>query len=148
MNICSEVCRSTAWGREGSFSYSLLPYIFFIFLPFLKLNIRYSHGSQEIILSLLYVSSSNSVSFSWSGSTWFWNYCKIQSNKRKKQKVPRTNNHRHRLRRWHSGSGKCTRQAETMLHSLERVAAGKPPPMSMHTGRNICDLIKEATYPH
>ena len=41
----------------------------------------------------------------------------------KKQKVPRKNNYRRRLRRWHSNSGKYT-QAETLLQSLERTAAG------------------------
>ena len=34
---------------------------------------------------------------------------RFQSNKEKKQKVPRKNNYRRRLRRWHSAPGKCTR---------------------------------------
>ena len=32
----------------------------------------------------------------------------FQANKEKKQKVPRKNNYRRRLRRWHGASGKCT----------------------------------------
>ena len=36
-------------------------------------------------------------------------------------------------------------QAETLLHSLERTAAGS---MSMHTKRYICALIKLVTSPH
>ena len=39
-------------------------------------------------------------------------------------KVPRKNNYQRRLRRWHSISGKCTHQAETLLHSLKRAATG------------------------
>ena len=35
-------------------------------------------------------------------------------------------------------------QAETLLHSLERAAAG----MSMHTKLNLCALIRKATSPH
>ena len=38
--------------------------------------------------------------------------------------VPRKNNYRRRLRRWHSDTGKYTHQAKTLLHSLERAAAG------------------------
>ena len=34
---------------------------------------------------------------------------RFQANKRKKQKVPRKNNYRRRLRRWHSASSKCSR---------------------------------------
>ena len=42
-----------------------------------------------------------------------------------KQKVPRKNNYRHRLPWWLSASGKCTpAQGETLLHSLDRAAAG------------------------
>ena len=44
--------------------------------------------------------------------------------KEKKQKVLRTNNYGRGLRRWHSASGKNTRQAKTLLHSLEWEAAG------------------------
>ena len=39
--------------------------------------------------------------------------------RRKEQKVPRKNNYRRRLRRWHTPN-----KAETLLHSLERAAAG------------------------
>ena len=35
-----------------------------------------------------------------------------------------TNNYRRRIRRWHSATGQYTNQAETLLHSLERAAAG------------------------
>ena len=38
-------------------------------------------------------------------------------------------------------------QAETLLHCLERAAAGIGL-MSMHTKRNICILIKQVTSPH
>ena len=37
-------------------------------------------------------------------------------------------------------------QAETLLHSLERASAGIG--LHFNTRRNICDLIKQATFPH
>ena len=47
---------------------------------------------------------------------------RFRADKEKKQKVPRKNNYRRQLRRWHSDSGKCTRSR--LLHSLERATAG------------------------
>ena len=38
-------------------------------------------------------------------------------------------------------------QAETLLHSMERAPQALAS-MSMHTKRNICALIKQATFPH
>ena len=63
---------------------------------------------------------------------------RFQANKGKKQKVPRTNYYRHRLQRWHSASGKYTRQAETLLHSLERAAAGIGLHVRAHETEYMC----------
>ena len=36
---------------------------------------------------------------------------RLRADKEKKQKVPRKNNYRHRLRRWHSDTGKYTQRS-------------------------------------
>ena len=48
----------------------------------------------------------------------------LRADEEKKQKIPRNNNYRRRLRRWHSVTGKYTRPSWNILHSSERAAAG------------------------
>ena len=63
----------------------------------------------------------------------------FQANKGKKQKVLRKNNYLRRQRRWHSDSGKCNpHQAETLLHSLERVDAGIGSHVNAHKSEYMC----------
>ena len=58
--------------------------------------------------------------------------------KGKKQKVPHTNNYGRQLRWWHSASGKCTRQAKTLLHSLEWATAGIGLHVNAHKTEYMC----------
>ena len=44
--------------------------------------------------------------------------------KKRSRRYPAKNNYRRRLRRWHSVTDEYTYKAETLLHSLERAAAG------------------------
>ena len=48
------------------------------------------------------------------------------------------NNYRCQLRRWHSASGKCTPQAETLIHSLEQAVAGIGLYVNAHKMKYMC----------
>ena len=48
----------------------------------------------------------------------------VSSWQRKEAKIHRTNNYGRGLRRWHSTSVNTPAQAESLLHTLERAAAG------------------------
>ena len=66
----------------------------------------------------------------------------LRADEEKKQKVPRKNNYRRRLRRWHS-------QTKPRHYCI---VWNKPPQalasMSMHTKLNTCVTTKLATLPH
>ena len=64
---------------------------------------------------------------------------RLPADKEKKQKLPNKNNCRRRLRRWHSGTSELhPNQAETLLHSLERVAAGISLHVNAHKTEYMC----------
>ena len=82
-----------------------------------------------MLLCLLYLFMTKFTSF------FFWLIDKIRelwADKEKKQKVPRKNNYRHQLRRWHSDTGKYTQP------SLERAAAGIGLHVNKHKMEYMC----------
>ena len=78
------------------FSLSAKILIFNIFLhPHVFDGVRFQYS--QLLVSFLYSERSD---FCWFG---------LRTDEEKKQKVPRNNNYRRRLRRWHSDTGKYTR---------------------------------------
>ena len=71
------------------------------------------------------------------GGRWLYSWC-LRADKEKKQKVPRKNNYRRRLRRWHSDTGNTPNQAETVFYSLEQAAAGIGLYVNAHKTEYMC----------
>ena len=59
----------------------------------------------------------------------------LKLTKKRSRRYPAKTNYRRRLRRWHSDSGKYT---ETLLHSLERAAAGIDLHINAHKTEYMC----------
>ena len=58
--------------------------------------------------------------------------------KKRSRRYPAKNIYQRWLRQWHSDSGKCTAQAETLLHSLEWAATGIGLLVNAHKMEYMC----------
>ena len=61
-----------------------------------------------------------------------------RADEEKKHKIPRKNNDRRRLNRWHNDTGKYTQPSRTLLHSLERITAGIGLHVNAHKTEYMC----------